>query len=105
MIGSLVRCLNRAEIGTSALPRNLLRKRTWQYTEQTNYLHCSVVVDVKAACCELLLRVWLASLQPKLHRFNFRLLSGDDILRQPAHLWIPAVDQLGLRHVHCRLVM
>jgi len=32
--------------------------------------------------------------QPKLHQLNFGLLVSDDLLRQPAHLWILAVQEL-----------
>jgi hypothetical protein len=44
-------------------------------------------------------------LQPKSHQFNFRLLVGDDLLRQPAHLRVFPVQQLCFGHVDCRLMV
>ena len=43
--------------------------------------------------------------QPTLHQFDFELLVGDDFLREPAHLWILAVQKLGLSHVDRGLVV
>ena len=36
-------------------------------------------------------RLRLALFQPEVHQVDFGLLVGDDLLRQPAHLWISAV--------------
>src|SRR5262245_22636610 len=44
-------------------------------------------------------------LQPELHQLNFQLLIGDDLLRQPAYLWILAVQQERLGHVDGTLMM
>ncbi len=43
--------------------------------------------------------------QPKLHQFNFRLLIGNDLLRQPAHLRIFAEKELYFSHVNCCLMV
>src|SRR6267378_487450 len=50
-------------------------------------------------------RLGLPLSQPKLHQLDFRLLVGDDLLRQPAHLRVLAVCQLGFRHIDSRLVV
>src|SRR6267378_6980028 len=50
-------------------------------------------------------RLGLPLSQPKLHQLDFRLLVGDDLLRQPAHLRVLAACQLGFRHIDSRLVV
>src|SRR6266566_8263009 len=44
-------------------------------------------------------------LQPELHQLNFRLLVGDDLLSQPTHLRVFAVQQDRFCHVNRALVM
>lgn len=44
-------------------------------------------------------------LQPELHQLNFRLLVGDDLLGQPTHLRIFAVQQDRFCHVNRALMM
>src|SRR3989442_9454132 len=44
-------------------------------------------------------------LPPELHQLNFRLLVGDDLLGQPAHLRVIAVQQERLGHIDGALMM
>ena len=44
-------------------------------------------------------------LEPELHQINFRLLVGDDLLCQPTHLRVFAVQQERIGHVDGTLVM
>jgi hypothetical protein len=50
-------------------------------------------------------RAGLVLFQPKSHQLNFRLLVRDDLLRQPAHLRILPIHQLGPGHVDSSLVV
>src|SRR5262245_52336717 len=51
------------------------------------------------------LRARIIALQPELHQLNLRLLICDDLLSQPTHLRVFAVQQERLGHVDGTLVM
>src|SRR6476646_1213377 len=89
-VGSLVCRVNTIVAGHGNVrspPRRLLGKRDGEkakYLKPTDDLHTGSPYSLESRVSYSLLRI--VPLQPKLHQLNLRLLVGDDLLRQPAHL-------------------